>query len=196
MDAAAVALLASLPQADKNAKFRAACGAFVQGAVKAGARAPHDTQMAAALLAAGADVDSGDGEGWTALHWCTAESRLSVVKFLLETRVNVDAVDAEGCTPLWCCAFNGEYQSVLHLLAAGADDRIKGSPKGEMPTTPAHAARCQRNATIADIIDAEASLRRADANRLAEERAGNVSLEALRATIRGIAKNPGTIARG
>ena len=75
----------------RDQDFRIACGAFVKGAQKAGAKLYADIQEAEKLLAAetarGGDqalrlLNSADGDGWTALHWAAAEGHLPMVRWL------------------------------------------------------------------------------------------------------------------
>ena len=75
----------------RDQDFRIACGAFVKGAQKAGAKLYADIQAAEKLLEAGQDgrggdreklLNSADGDGWTALHWAAAEGHLPMVRWL------------------------------------------------------------------------------------------------------------------
>ena len=75
----------------RDQDFRIACGAFVKGAQKAGAKLYADIQEAEKLLTAetarGEDqalrlLNSADGDGWTALHWAAAEGHLPMVRWL------------------------------------------------------------------------------------------------------------------
>ena len=137
---------------ERNESFRIACGAFVKGKIKPGVRQKYDLAEAARLKADGADVDSADADGWTALHWAAAEGYGQVVKYLVDGgrgAATVDATDDEGCTPLWSAAYNGEYQVALALLAAGADLAPKGKASGGAAMTASNAARSMRNPTIA-----------------------------------------------
>ena len=120
--------LAALEPGAREERFRIACGAYVDGAENCykGEKVKHDLRLAARLRASGpCDVDAGDGDGWTALHWCVflfscsrslrardaprrraaAEGRTRVVTFLVvDAGADVDAADAVGCTPLWCAS--------------------------------------------------------------------------------------------
>ena len=75
----------------RDQDFRIACGAFVKGAQKAGAKLYAEIQEAEKLLTAetarGGDqairlLNSADGDGWTALHWAAAEGHLPMVRWL------------------------------------------------------------------------------------------------------------------
>ena len=175
--------------AERDENFRIACGAFVKDKVKPGVRQKYDLDAAKRLVAEGADVDSRDGDGWSALHWAAAEGYLPVVKYLAAPGVaDVDALDGEGCTPLWTASYNGEYQAALQLLASGAALEPKGKASGAAMTA-SNAARSQRNPTIADAIDAEAELRRRDADRAGKLRGGDLDYDEFRASLRSVSKN-------
>jgi ankyrin repeat protein len=51
------------------------------------------------LLAAHAEVNAKDINGWTPLRWATTWGRLEVVKELLAAQVEVDAKDISGRRP-------------------------------------------------------------------------------------------------
>ena len=179
--------LAALSQEEKDARFRISCGAYVEGAENCykGEKVKHDLRAAKKLRAAGADVDSKDAEGWSALHWAAAEGRSRVITYLLESGAFVDAVDPSNCSPLWAASYNGEYQAALLLLAGGADLTIKGQPKGDaIPTTPGLAARSQSKASIADLIDAEKELREKDPRRVARLKAGEMALDDFKKSLK------------
>ena len=55
--------------------------------------------------------------------------------------------------------------------------------------TASNAARSQRNPTIADAIDAEAELRRRDADRAGKLRGGDLDYDEFRASLRSVSKN-------
>jgi ankyrin repeat protein len=51
--------------------------------------------MAELLLAAKADVNAKDSDGWTPLHWAADRGRADVAELLLANNANVDAKAAE-----------------------------------------------------------------------------------------------------
>lgn len=184
----------------RNERFRICCGAYVEGADNCykGEKVKHDLRTAERLrTAGGVEVNDADVEGWTALHWASAEGRTRVVTYLLDAEkcaANVDVVDLVGCTPLWVAAYNGEYQTALLLLGAGADLTIKGQPKGEpIAMTPGHAARSQGKPAIADMIDAEKKLREGDPKRIEKLRSGGITTDEFRASLRAMPKSDARI---
>ena len=183
----------------RDQDFRIACGAYVKGAQKAGAKLYADIQAAEKLLEKGQDgrggdreklLNSADGDGWTALHWAAAEGHLPMVRWLVQRPgLNLDAVDADGCTPLWAAAYNGEYHCALWILSKGPNLELRGKASNTASCTPCNAARSQRNPTIADAIDAELELRRQDPKRVASLKSGNIDYEDFREDLRSISKN-------
>jgi len=51
-------------------------------------------------VAARADVNAAEKDGWTALHWAAMEGHTDVVRLLLQNGANVEAVTERGLTPL------------------------------------------------------------------------------------------------
>lgn len=85
-----------------------------------------DLSKVAVLLKGGADCNSKNGEGATALMLAAGVGNLEMVKMLLEAGADVDATDARGWTALMKSLFNYEqnrgFPDVLEVLIdAGAD---------------------------------------------------------------------------
>jgi ankyrin repeat protein len=76
------------------------------------------------LLRAGADVNTVDGDGTTALMHAVIEADVDLVKLLVESGANVNARNAIDSTALMYAATNLEKTRVL--LDAGADVKAKG----------------------------------------------------------------------
>lgn len=68
------------------------------------------------------DVNEGDEDGSTPLHWAAYFDRLETITYLLQRGANIDALnEKEGQTPLhWAC-IGKSIQSVLLLIREGAD---------------------------------------------------------------------------
>lgn len=91
-------------------------GSSLSAAAKAG-----DTKTLAALLSRGGDVNQGDADGATALHWAAHRSDVQAVELLLRAKAHVHARNRYGVTPIALAAENGNAPIIERLLAAGAN---------------------------------------------------------------------------
>jgi ankyrin repeat protein len=80
-----------------------------------------DRRAAIALIENGADVNAGQGDGTTPLHWAVYHVDTALTKLLLEHGAVPDVVNAYGSSPLAEAAKVGEPELVELLLDAGAD---------------------------------------------------------------------------
>ena len=80
-----------------------------------------DVPTLEALLAAGLDLGSDLGRGFTPLHIAANADRADVVEILLAAGADVNAVADKGETPLMMASAHGGVVTVDELLAAGAD---------------------------------------------------------------------------
>ncbi|NRQ30503.1 ankryin [Nonomuraea sp. NN258] len=78
-------------------------------------------EVAAALLAAGADVDGRENGGWTALLWAAANGHAETATVLIEAGAGLDTANDDGDTPLSLAARRGALGVVQVLLTSGAD---------------------------------------------------------------------------
>src|SRR5207244_10205152 len=85
------------------------------------------TQIAEQLLAAGAEFNSRDVEGRTALLLASMSTLAQdeLVKLLLAKGADVNAVDNKGNTALMLAANAGEFQIVGSLIDGGANVNAK-----------------------------------------------------------------------
>jgi ankyrin repeat protein len=113
-------------------------------AVKRGRR-----DVALTLLARGVDVNSGEENGTTALHWAVRASDADLVAALLRAGANASATNRYGIMPLWLAAMNGSAPIVTMLLDAGADPRA-ALPEGE--TVLMTAARTGRVDAVTALV--------------------------------------------
>src|SRR5437764_8415793 len=75
-----------------------------------------------ALLKDGADVNTAQGDGMTALHWAVQKGDVDLARTLLYAGANVKATTRiGGYSPLLIASRNGNASMVETLLAAGAD---------------------------------------------------------------------------
>jgi ankyrin repeat protein len=68
-----------------------------------------------------ADVNAGQADGMTALHWAAYWDDLQTAELLLEAGANASATNRYGVPPLWLACLNGNAELVERLLQAGAD---------------------------------------------------------------------------
>jgi len=74
------------------------------------------------LLKQGADVNTAQGDGMTALHWAAQKGDVELAQTLLYAGANVKATTrVGGYTPLLIASRNGQTAVVEALLSAGAD---------------------------------------------------------------------------
>jgi len=100
--------------------------------------------IARTLLEHGADPNSPDNFGTTALHLAshTRPRAVTFAEVLLEYGANVDARDENGSTPLHGAACRLNLGAVVVLLDRGADPRAQTN-KGETPIQLANAPFCR-----------------------------------------------------
>ena len=88
----------------------------------AGAAMQGDKETVRTLLKNGADVNSAEGDGMTALHWAAQKDDVELARMLLYAGANVRATTRlGGYTPLLMAAKNGNTAMIEALVGAGAD---------------------------------------------------------------------------
>ncbi len=83
------------------------------------------------LLSAGADVNTADSEGTTALMHAVIESDVKMMKLLMDHGANVNAKNSADSTALMYAAAT-DFAKTQLLLNAGADVKVKGK-RGATP---------------------------------------------------------------
>jgi uncharacterized protein len=102
-----------------------------------------------ALLQKGADVNSAEPDGTTALHWASYRDDGDSADLLIRAGAKVDAANDLGATPLWTASLNGSEPMVRRLLAAGANPNA-ALLAGETPVMVA--ARAGKPAVIELLV--------------------------------------------
>jgi uncharacterized protein len=89
-----------------------------------------DTAAVKTLLSRKADVNVGEADGTTALHWAAHRDDAAMVDLLIRSGASARAATRYGVTPLQLAATNGGAAVIDRLLAAGADPDT-AMPDGE-----------------------------------------------------------------
>lgn len=106
---------------------------FEDGAVFLAACSSGDTDEVKRLLARGADINTTNVDGLTALHQACIDENFDMVKFLVENRADVNQRDNEGWTPLHAAASCGYLNIAEYFLSHGASVAIVNC-EGEVPS--------------------------------------------------------------
>jgi ankyrin repeat protein len=112
-----------------------------------------------ALVKEGAEIDAGQVDGTTALHWAAYHDDLEAAKLLLAAGASAKAANRYGVTPLSMACTNGNGELVRALLTAGADANttLRGGETALMT-----AARTGRVDPVRALLDAGAKVDAAD----------------------------------
>jgi len=97
------------------------------------ASAKGDLTTVKQLINEGADVNSADNHGRTALLEAAWGGKADVVKLLLEKGADANAADTTGYTPLMRACEEGYSEVVSLLIKAGADTNSRGKVRGTTP---------------------------------------------------------------
>ena len=76
-------------------------------------------------LSLGADVDSADIHGYTALMYACWNGDINITRLLIEHSADVNAVDNIGETALMRACWNGHIDTIQLLIEHGADISLK-----------------------------------------------------------------------
>ena len=91
-----------------------------------------DWKILRALIEDGADVNTAQGDGTTALHWAAYWDDAQSAALLIRAGADVDAANVLGSTPLWTACENGSSAIAQLLLQAGANPNA-ALTSGETP---------------------------------------------------------------
>lgn len=104
------------------------------------------------LLVRNCDVNTGDGEGLTSLHYASEFNRIDIINALNDTVLNnrlvINCQDKYGWTPLYSACHHGNYDCVNLLLELGADPMVRNNAG----KTAVHAACAQGRSIIVDRL--------------------------------------------
>ena len=108
-----------------------------------------DLEATRKLVAAGAEVNTPQGDGATAIHWAAHRNDLDALTLLIEAGADVNAANELGATALWLAAINGSAAITKRLLQAGANPNTP-LKMGETPLMTA--ARSGSPQTVAELL--------------------------------------------
>src|SRR5437867_11151951 len=109
--------LAALPLSGPMHAAAAVGGTAVVEAARSGNR-----DAVRALLKDGADVNTAQADGMTALHWAAQKGDVELAKLLLYASANVRATTRiGGYTPLLIASRNGDAAMIRTLVESGSD---------------------------------------------------------------------------
>ncbi len=115
-----------------------------------------------AQLAQGADVNTRQADGATALHYAAHRNNLDAASVLIKTGADVNAANELGATPLWLAAVNGSAEMVRRLLEAGANPNVSLT-MGESPLMAA--ARSGALRSVEELLEGGADVDTAEYER-------------------------------
>ena len=101
-----------------------------------------------AALGAGANVNTRDGRGWTALMHAVNKGYTLLVPPLLAAKADPDMRAADGATALFMAAVHGHSEIIALLMEAGADLSVRG-PKGK---TAVDVARTRGDPAVLGVL--------------------------------------------
>ncbi|XP_067129210.1 protein phosphatase 1 regulatory subunit 12A-like isoform X2 [Centruroides vittatus] len=108
--------VSSDPPKDKKKKIR-----FSDGCVFLAACASGDKEEVERLLSQGADINTANVDGLTALHQACIDDNYEMVQFLVEHNCDINKGDNEGWTPLHATTSCGILSIARYLIEHGAD---------------------------------------------------------------------------
>ncbi|XP_011405951.1 PREDICTED: serine/threonine-protein phosphatase 6 regulatory ankyrin repeat subunit C-like [Amphimedon queenslandica] len=79
------------------------------------------------------DLQEGDSNGNTCLHYAAMGNRVDVMKYLINEHFQFVAINKDGWTPLHTAAFYGHSEAVEYLLSTGNFDPLHKNNEGKAP---------------------------------------------------------------
>lgn len=131
--------------ADKTSRIQ-----FSEGCVFLAACAANDTEEVERLLEQGADINTANVDGLTALHQACIDDNLDMVQFLVEHGCDVNRGDNEGWTPLHATASCGFISIAKYLIEHGANVAAVNND-GDLPIDIAELPEMED--LLSDVLD-------------------------------------------
>jgi hypothetical protein len=114
-----------------------------------------ECEEALQLIERGCDVNTGDGEGLTSLHYAAMFDKSSSIDALVKhsrSHIALDAKDRYGWTPLHCACYHGNLEAAKRLIAAGAVTNLPD----KLGKTPLHLAAAQSRNSLCELLATQA----------------------------------------
>ena len=108
-----------------------------------------DMKAVHCTLAAGAEVDLPDAEGWTVLHHAARQGRARIAAALLDAGASAALRDSDGMTPLHIAAWYGHAAAAALLVDRGAS-LLERDNAGSTPSELAH--ELGRGGDLAEVL--------------------------------------------
>lgn len=85
------------------------------------------------VVKCGADIDSTDSDGWTALHYACKEGHIDLVSTLLRNGASLNIFSNHGYYPLHVAAMENHMDIINLLVEKGADVNVERNNEGTRP---------------------------------------------------------------
>jgi len=108
-----------------------------------------NTEIVAALLEGGADVDAASAEGKTALLYAVETGSFPLVTAILKHKPNTEVRNRDGYTPLLLASLKGDAKVVEALIQAGANVNARFA-RGDWPAL--HRAVMNRHKSLVELL--------------------------------------------
>ncbi|KAL8901259.1 MAG: hypothetical protein Q9207_005291 [Kuettlingeria erythrocarpa] len=89
------------------------------------------TRILALFVRCNANLDAGDGGGWTPLHWAVRHGNIEMISCFHRHGAQLEIKSDMGATPLTYALSRHQYAAFKHLLSIGADTLVE-SQKGSL----------------------------------------------------------------
>ncbi len=122
------------------------------------------------VLEKGADVNSKNVDGNTALRFASARGYEEIVRLLISRGANVNVQDNRGWTPLMTTSFEGNIEIVELLISSGADVNLRDEDGNTALNIARHGEALGRGTETAELLRSHGAKELTLEERLLEKR--------------------------